>query len=75
MRAMTGWRVGWMVASPTVVEATAIVQGHSTSGVSAIAQRAAVGALSADRGFLADIRRGLARRSGRVGPEPWPIEI
>ena len=23
--AMTGWRVGWMVASPTVVEATAIV--------------------------------------------------
>jgi aspartate aminotransferase len=60
--AMTGWRVGWMVAPEGIIAAAAVVQGHATSGVSAVAQRAALGALSVDRSFLAPIRRGLERR-------------
>jgi aspartate aminotransferase len=60
--AMTGWRVGWMLAPPALIKAAAVVQGHATSGVTAVAQRAALGALGVDRSFLQPIRRGLARR-------------
>ena len=32
--AMTGWRVGWMIAPPDVTEAAANLQSHATSNVS-----------------------------------------
>jgi len=60
--AMTGWRVGWMVAPEALVKAASVVQGHATSGVASVSQRAAIGALSVDRSFLGPIRRGLGRR-------------
>ncbi len=44
--AMTGWRLGWAVASPALVEAMASYQSHSTSNASSISQRAALAALS-----------------------------
>ena len=31
--AMTGWRVGWMIAPPDVTEAAANLQSHATSNV------------------------------------------
>ena len=44
--AMTGWRLGWAIASREVVDAMASYQSHSTSNASSISQRAALAALS-----------------------------
>jgi aspartate/methionine/tyrosine aminotransferase len=46
--AMTGWRVGWMIAPPDVTEAAANLQSHATSNVSNVSQRAALAALTGD---------------------------
>lgn len=44
--AMTGWRVGYALASPLWTKAMLKVQGHSTSNANSIAQSAAVEALN-----------------------------
>ncbi len=44
--AMTGWRLGWAVASKEIVSAMASFQSHSTSNASSISQEAARAALS-----------------------------
>ena len=44
--AMTGWRLGWAIASRELIDAMASYQSHSTSNASSISQRAALGALS-----------------------------
>ncbi len=44
--AMTGWRCGWAIAPPAFITACNTVQGHSTSNVSSITQKAAVEALT-----------------------------
>jgi aspartate aminotransferase len=44
--AMTGWRLGWAIASRELVAAMASYQSHSTSNASSISQRAALAALS-----------------------------
>ena len=44
--AMTGWRCGWAIAPAKVIAAFNAMQGHSTSNVSSITQKAAVAALT-----------------------------
>jgi aspartate aminotransferase len=44
--AMTGWRLGYAVAHPDVINAVGKIQSHSTSNPSSIAQVAAVEALN-----------------------------
>ena len=44
--AMTGWRCGWAIAPPAFIAACNTIQGHSTSNVSSITQKAAVAALT-----------------------------
>jgi len=44
--AMTGWRVGYAAGPEEVISAMIKLQGHSTSGVNSIAQKAAIEALS-----------------------------
>lgn len=44
--AMTGWRLGYAVAHPDLINATGKIQSHSTSNPSSIAQAAAVEALN-----------------------------
>jgi len=44
--AMTGWRLGYAVAHPELIDAAAKIQSHSTSNPSTIAQAAAVEALN-----------------------------
>jgi len=44
--AMTGWRLGWALASRELVSAMASYQSHSTSNASSISQEAARAALS-----------------------------
>ena len=44
--AMTGFRIGWAVANKKLIKVMTNIQGHQTSGPSAICQRAAVGAIN-----------------------------
>ena len=46
--AMTGWRLGYMAANLEIAKACEKIQGQFTSGANAIAQRAAITALTAD---------------------------
>jgi aspartate aminotransferase len=53
--AMAGWRLGWMLAPKSVIAACSALQGHVTSGVAPVVQRAAVGALSAGPDYTASL--------------------
>lgn len=44
--AMTGWRIGWTVATSAITQAINTLQGQSTSGICALSQAAAVAALT-----------------------------
>lgn len=46
--AMTGWRLGYMAAHPTVARACEKIQGQFTSAATAVTQRAAIAALDGD---------------------------
>ncbi len=48
--AMTGWRIGWSIANERLSKALDTVQGQSTTNATAIAQHAAIAALSDPRG-------------------------
>ncbi len=56
MYAMTGFRIGWAVGNKRLIEAMAIVQSQQTSGPSAPAQWAAVGALNGVQSTLDSLR-------------------
>ncbi len=43
--AMTGWRIGWSVASEAISQALNTLQGQSTSGINALAQWASIASL------------------------------
>jgi aspartate aminotransferase len=43
---MTGWRCGWILGPKAVVTAADTLQGHSTSNVASISQKAALQALT-----------------------------
>ena len=60
--AMTGWRVGWMIAPPDVTEAAANLQSHATSNVSNVSQRAALAALTGGLEAVAAMREVFDRR-------------
>ncbi|MBA2306358.1 MAG: aminotransferase class I/II-fold pyridoxal phosphate-dependent enzyme [Acidobacteria bacterium] len=57
--AMTGWRVGWLIAPPAVAAATAAMQSHTTSNVNGVSQALALAAL--DRPDLAERHREILR--------------
>src|SRR5699024_8581918 len=44
--AMTGWRVGWMIAPAHIAKAAANLQSHMTSNVANVPQRAALATLN-----------------------------
>jgi aspartate aminotransferase len=60
--AMTGWRVGWMIAAPDVVKAATNLQSHATSNVSNVAQVAALAAVSGDLSAVEMMRTAFDRR-------------
>jgi aspartate aminotransferase len=60
--AMTGWRVGWMIAPLDVTIAAASLQSHATSNVSNVAQAAALAAVSGDLGAVETMREAFDRR-------------
>jgi aspartate aminotransferase len=82
--AMTGWRLGWLVGPPDLIEMASAVQSHLTSHPSSITQRAAQFALENNQaveqtvdemvGIFRDRRdaivAGLSAIDGVVCPEP-----
>jgi aspartate aminotransferase len=64
--AMTGWRVGWLVAPDDVAEAVTNLQSHLSSNVANVSQRAALAALSGGLGTVAAMREAFDRRRRRI---------
>ena len=60
--AMTGWRVGWMIAPPEVTKAAANLQSHTTSNVANVSQVAALAAVSGYLEAVARMRAAFERR-------------
>ncbi len=57
--AMTGFRIGWSVANKKLTEVMTNIQGHQTSGPSALLQHAAVGALNGVQSSVENLRTTL----------------
>ena len=60
--AMTGWRVGWMIAADDVVKAASNLQSHLSSNVNNIAQRAALAAVSGPMDAVEEMKVAFDRR-------------
>jgi len=60
--AMTGWRIGWMIGAPDVMDAAVNYQSQTTSNISNISQRAAVAALVGDLSAVQEMRVAFDRR-------------
>jgi aspartate aminotransferase len=64
--AMTGWRCGWLLAPPAVIEASNTIQSHATSNVSSISQKAAIAALTGPQTALAAMLEEYRVRRDRL---------
>ncbi len=64
--AMTGWRVGWMIAPEDVIGAATNLQSQSTSNVSNVAQRAAIEALEGPLEDVARMKIAFTRRRALI---------
>jgi len=60
--AMTGWRVGWIIAPKDVAKASATLQSHQTSNVANVSQRAALAAVSGPLDAVEEMREAFDRR-------------
>ena len=60
--AMTGWRVGWLIAPKDLAAAAANLQSHATSNVSNVSQRAALAAVTGDLAAVAEMKAAFDRR-------------
>lgn len=64
--AMTGWRVGWIIAPPAFAKAAGTLQSHQTSNVSNVAQRAALAAVSGPLDVVRMMHEAFDRRRHRI---------
>ena len=71
---MTGWRLGYTIASEYICKAMAKLQGHSSSNPCSISQKAAVGALLDDQAYIPPMineyrkrRDFIAKRFNEIG--------
>ena len=64
--AMTGWRCGWTVAPKAIIDAANTIQGHSTSNIASITQKAAVAALTGPQDAVAQMLAEYRTRRDRV---------
>ena len=60
--AMTGWRVGYVVAPKPLVDEMEKLMEHMVSGVTAVAQRAALAAIRSDQRCVADMVKAYESR-------------
>lgn len=64
--AMTGWRVGWLVAPSDIVKAATNFQSHLTSNVCNVAQKAALCAIEGDLEVVHQMREAFDRRRRKM---------
>ncbi|MDB5191970.1 MAG: pyridoxal phosphate-dependent aminotransferase [Segetibacter sp.] len=64
--AMTGWRLGYMAAPVAVAKGAEKLQGQFTSGTNAVAQRAAITALTGNLDSTHEMVKEFERRKKRV---------
>ena len=60
--AMTGWRVGWMIAPADVIKAATNLQSHATSNVANVSQVAALAAVSGGLSAVEEMKVAFDRR-------------
>ena len=60
--AMTGWRVGWIIAPEDVAKASSTLQSHQTSNVANISQLAALAAVSGPLSAVDEMRSAFDKR-------------
>ncbi len=60
--AMTGWRVGWLIAPETVAKGATRIQSHLSSNVNNVAQAAALEAVTGPLDAVAEMRSAFDRR-------------
>jgi aspartate aminotransferase len=72
--AMTGWRLGWSVASKELTQAMATIQSHMTSHPTSISQKAALAALTDDQTCVERMLSEYRRRREFVLSELEKIE-
>ncbi|MCC3268210.1 pyridoxal phosphate-dependent aminotransferase [Arthrobacter gengyunqii] len=60
--AMTGWRVGWMIAAADVIKAATNLQSHLSSNVSNVSQMAALAAVSGPLTAVEEMKTAFDRR-------------
>ncbi len=60
--AMTGWRVGWMIAPADVTKAATNLQSHATSNVANVSQVAALAAVSGNLDAVDQMKVAFDRR-------------
>ena len=75
--AMTGWRVGFLAAHPTLIKKISAMQGHSTSNICSIAQKAGLAALTGSMECVDKMREAFVRRRDFAMKiiESWPFAI
>jgi LL-diaminopimelate aminotransferase len=59
---MTGWRVGWAVGNPLVIQALATLKTNIDSGIFNAVQRAVIAALTGPMDHLTEVREVYRRR-------------
>ena len=64
--AMTGWRIGFMAGPIEVAKAVTKLQGQTTSGISTIAQKAAIAAYDGPQQCVTDMCEAFRRRRDLV---------
>ena len=63
---MTGWRCGWILGPKEVVAAANTLQGHSTSNVASISQKAALQALTGSQQPVTDMLNEYRARRDKL---------
>jgi aspartate aminotransferase len=64
--AMTGWRCGWAIGPKAVIAQCNVVQGHATSNISSITQKAAIAALTGPQDGVTAMLNEYRRRRDAV---------
>jgi aspartate aminotransferase len=66
--AMTGWRIGWLIAPPAFAKAADNLQSQETSNANSIAQWASIEALTGPQDSVAEMREAFMARRDYLVP-------
>lgn len=66
--AMTGWRIGFAVGNADIIKAMSKIVSQTTSNASAVAQYAAIEALTGDQSAIETMRQAFEKRLNTIFP-------